>query len=302
MTYERLISRTTEAQQAKVRDACLWLASFGSKVTTTRFGKYAKFLSYVQRHFQLGEIVPDNHKDPLFTAVHETEELIRAFEVLAGKYGKEVESLLNKISNGPFYASHEQTGNASNAARNFLFELLVFTHLAECGLDAGRDEKLDSFARVEGRTYLFQCKRIQRKEALSRNLSNAEKQLTDSYSTNLGPRPRGVIAIDVSKAINPLMQAVTLHPEQELGSTLESLLQVFFKDNQSLFRRPHNSRTVAYYLRIAMPILVLKQGFPVLTPSEFWMLIPTPFCPVADRIAIEMQLAPKFLSRYKSAA
>lgn len=107
---------------------------------------------------------------------------------------------LTSVLAGPMLPSDED--QASNQARNLLFELNLATHLSRAGFHPRLGEHPDLLCEVVGKTLFFECKRPFSASKVSKRISQAAKQLRVNLKV-AAPGTRGVIAISVSKVLNP---------------------------------------------------------------------------------------------------
>ncbi|OGU71459.1 MAG: hypothetical protein A3H45_00050 [Ignavibacteria bacterium RIFCSPLOWO2_02_FULL_55_14] len=145
-------------------------------------GQLQEYLVALSECFEFGDIISQLQHLP--------------HEVLAPK--------LKTILKGPLLPSDENAN--SNAARNILFELNIAARLKHAGIEPQLGEHPDVRCEIAGKTLFIECKRPFTETRLGENIEHAANQLlTDLASV---PDVIGIIAVSLSKALNPAYQPV----------------------------------------------------------------------------------------------
>lgn len=106
------------------------------------------------------------------------------------------------ILKGPVHPNEET--DATNLARNTTFELNLAARLRGNGLHVSLPHNPDIVCELEQFSLFFQCKRPFNTKNLQTNILRAAKQLSRDLDSAEGKiEARGVVAISVSRAVNP---------------------------------------------------------------------------------------------------
>jgi len=153
-------------------------------------------------------------------------------EVLAPK--------LKTILKGPLLPSDENAN--SNAARNILFELNIAARLKHAAIEPQLGEHPDVRCEIAGKTLLIECKRPFTENQLRENIEHAANQLlTDLTSV---PDAVGIIAVSLSKALNPAYRAVPARNKAEEQAWLIEILEAAAASVGPLGIKCYNGRVV----------------------------------------------------------
>lgn len=126
----------------------------------------------------------------------------------------------NAIFAGPTISNIETV--ASNHARNTLFELQLAGWLTRKGIPATIGQNPDVSCDVADRRVFIQCKRPFSAGSIAKNINRACKQLSVDLNSAADARNRGVVAISMSKAINPDNKTFRVRTESDLALALSS--------------------------------------------------------------------------------
>jgi hypothetical protein len=131
---------------------------------------------------------------------------------------------LKACLSGPIMPNDEDSN--SNQARNIQFEIFLARTLWRAGFQPVLGEHPDLKCRVDSRWFLFECKRLfsPSLQQLRRRIGQAAEQVQKNRSTAL-PATRGIIAISLSRILNPTQAARQSlneqHGREELATWLE---------------------------------------------------------------------------------
>jgi hypothetical protein len=111
-----------------------------------------------------------------------------------------LQSKLRAILGGPDLPSDEDEN--SNYARNILFELNLGAKLWEGGVSPKLGDRPDLTCELQGKKLLVECKRALTKRGAQQRLRKAWKDLS-ALVGHERPGTRGIVALSLSKLINP---------------------------------------------------------------------------------------------------
>jgi len=230
-----------------------WVQSLGLQYEKTRIGEYKRAID------RLLEIYKSEDNETIqkefvsiVNAVYEANELIAIYLSLAGKFDEKLRSHITTYAKGPSNYTHELVSASSNLGRNIAFELLVMSKLAFAGIEIDFDIKADVAGIFDNRSILIECKRPQSTEKLEANIKDAFKQLERKYRSPVRMRHRGIIAIDISKLINPKFMLYVQANESLLEAGISRLVDDFISNNERLWQTGRNRKTIAVILRLSL--------------------------------------------------
>lgn len=124
---------------------------------------------------------------------------------------------LAKILAGPVMPKDE--GENSNEPRNTLFEVNLASKAWRAGLKPSLGKLADIEVEIAGKPLFIECKRPLSENGIRTGLKRARKQI-DHWVKHKAPGPRGVIAVSVTKSLNP---GDKILPYREVAAAKESL-------------------------------------------------------------------------------
>ncbi|MCT6721696.1 hypothetical protein [Acidovorax sp. K2F] len=193
---------------------------------------------------------------------------------------------LKKAVNGPINAANETP--KTTAARNYLFEATVaaMAHRPARRVEAILNARSDTGIKIEGRKIWVECKRVTTEHALERNLRKACSQLQDTFNAEIGSGHRGIIAMDVSKILNPKGELLVAKDDTELKRGLVRLLQDFSDKHSNLWQRIYAEKSrkiIGTVFRLSC--LATSEVRKMSVQCSQWAVIPR-----ADATAADVQL------------
>jgi hypothetical protein len=127
------------------------------------------------------------------------------------------------ILEGPF--SPRQETAASNHARNTIFELNLAGWLTYKGIPTRMDHNPDISCEIADRLVFIQCKRPFSRRKVEANIRRACKQLSIDLNCAGDTRNRGIVAISMTRAINPGTVLLQVRSEADVTPALSSQMQ-----------------------------------------------------------------------------
>lgn len=203
-------------------------------VENSRFTRYREHIARLQKilAFRSGGSLPDDlaaelQKNNLKFVMSLTEslELISTLPYLKTIDSKVARYKLRKVLIGPFVSIEENQN--SNESRNTLFELNLASKLAVVGLNpklGEADGEPDIEIMIEGKLVLIECKRPLNLKSVKKNIKAAKKGL-NSQLKKMPTGSRGIIAISMSKAMNPRDDFLLYSDESSAKKMLGNLLE-----------------------------------------------------------------------------
>jgi len=136
---------------------------------------------------------------------------------------------LANILGGPLLPKDEDKN--SNEARNTLFEVSLASKIWSAGLKPSLGRLADIEIEVAGKLLLIECKRPFREKRIKRRMKEARKQI-DGWVKDRPPGSRGVIAVSVTKVLNPGDKILPYRDVSSAKATLSRLLEQLANRNK----------------------------------------------------------------------
>lgn len=186
-------------------------------------GRYATYRAVLERDAAAN--TPEERPAPrdLYAAVCETEDLTAAAElpdeVLAGH-----ELLLRRIAAGvPVYADAGEDDPGWQA----LFPLIVARQFFATGLRVALEDPSDVVLHSGDSAVLVECKRVNGDQGLARRLREAYRQLSEHRRA--GQAGFGVVAVELSRVVNPAFVMIRANTRREGGDLLQVNVERAFR-------------------------------------------------------------------------
>jgi hypothetical protein len=251
-SYDSILLLLTEAVD--------WLQKLGISHGRTRLGEYERAIRLFINAHDRSAILHDD-LPAINNAIYEAYELIDIFEALSGKYDKDIEKHLRLFATGPVYGSAERTDSSSNKARNVAFELAVMGLLVRARLTLDFTTLADATAKFENKTLLFECKRPQSLESVERRIKESLDQLKMRINGVQKVRHRGLVAIDITKAMNPDAQVFVTQTEQGINMSMDRQIDLFIARYEHCWARPRCSQSIGVLIRLRQMSIVEYEGY-----------------------------------------
>ncbi|GAD22057.1 hypothetical protein [Acidovorax sp. MR-S7] len=224
-----------------------WMASLGIDLQMGRTSNYEKVIGYWKDAYLTASIEEANQAFPDFvSSLLEIIEFTRIHQALQDVPQLQLKSVIEKLKkavNGPVNAANETP--KSTAARNFLFEASVaaMVHRPDRSVEAILNARSDTGIKIEGRKIWVECKRVTTEQALEGNLRKACSQLQETFKTEIGSGHRGIVAMDVSKILNPKGDLLVAKDDADLTRTLARTLRHFADKHSGLWQRIYTEKS-----------------------------------------------------------
>lgn len=270
--------------------AMKWMTDLGIDLQVGRTSNYEKVIGYWKDAYLTASIEEADQAFPDFvSSLLEIVEFTRIHQALQGVAPLQLISVTEKLKkavNGPINAANETP--KTTAARNYLFEATVaaMAHRPARRVEAILNARSDTGIKIEGRKIWVECKRVTTEHALERNLRKACSQLQDTFKAEIGSGHRGIIAMDVSKILNPKGELLVAKDDTELKRGLVRLLQDFSDKHSNLWQRIYAEKSrkiIGTVFRLSC--LATSEVRKMSVQCSQWAVIPR-----ADATAADVQL------------
>jgi hypothetical protein len=227
-----------EEFKSDVESLCDWLHSLAIKFEKGRVAQYLRTQKAISEHIAKGNPA-DSESSVDFAQqadnFHDVSELLFIKQQLGDYDSKAFKTTLQLAVKGPILLADE-TPETSDA-RNRVFELAMAGRLREAGFKPRFVEPADAVVTVDGITCSLECKRIQSEvgleDAIEHSYSQTKHRIKDSLAN-----ARGLIAVDISKIINPTgAQYFSATSSDHLAQIVEQRLTEFVERNRQKFHK-----------------------------------------------------------------
>ncbi len=236
---------------SSLQKVAAWLGRLGINEPPTRLGYYRRVLEQLAHAHARGDrdalrALWPSSTVPLF----EAEELVGIHHWLSGpEHDAYTRERMRLVASGPQSYTDENT-SSGNAARNTAFELAIAARIVGQGLALDMSVASDVAVRFATRTVVVECKRPQSEDALERNVDDARRQLRKRYRSANRPGYVGIIAVDLTKILNPNNDLLRGFPQAEIGEILGGSLADYSRAHEQVWQKNRDAQTAAVLLRL----------------------------------------------------
>lgn len=201
------VTRHTIPELASDFEAALdWVGSVGFPVERGRIDDYRRILLKLNSDFDKtgwGDVSDQMQMKRLCTVLLEVREMVSIYRGLSIDSDPDGLTEFKHYVKGPFSAVDELHKTASNKARNTGFELYLNALCAYANLKPMYQTDADLSFKHGDYTYFVEAKRPMASTSMHAVIKDANKQLGRRLAGVDGGKARGLIALDLSKVINP---------------------------------------------------------------------------------------------------
>ncbi len=248
----------------KISDAAAWLTEQGLRVEPTRIGEYKRIFGEILSLYQAGKFNEDKNREyfpKYINIVFEVQELVYIYDGLSPLMTADLSSRFQMFLKGPTSYTDENIKTSSNVARNIAFELLVAAKLASAGLIVDFGTNADLKVILGDFVIYVECKRPQYYHQLNSNINGALSQLEKRYkSHNSTSQPRGIMAISLTKVLNPTQDILVVKNTETLHSSTERILDDFQTEYKSKWFLPRDKRTIGALIYFSSPTSIENEN------------------------------------------
>ena len=205
--------------------AVSWVEGAGFPVDRGRHADYRRTITTLLRQFPekgWGDFADTNYRERVCTALLESRELVSIYLGLSGLTDPAATENLRHYIKGPVLPTQELSATSSNRARNLGFELYLNALFAHAGLLPQYGTEADlSFSVDQLRVYV-EAKRPMSSHSIDTSVRVAIRQLTKRLLKYELSDRAGIIALDLSKVINPQNQVMLVRDESHLHELMHA--------------------------------------------------------------------------------
>jgi hypothetical protein len=190
----------------KLEDIRKWFGKYDIHTAASRISKYEYALKQLS---SLSDEKTFRRKEAEYReAMHEYFELSYIYEAFKDSSPPGLVPILRKITKGVARAGEESPKNS--LARNIAFEASVGARIGITGIQVYFDRSGDVYFEFESIPIYIQCKRLYSVSKIETRINEAFSQLVRDWNMHEcanKQRAYGIIAIDITKLINPKMES-----------------------------------------------------------------------------------------------
>lgn len=199
--------------------AVAWVESVGFGVNRGRIAEYRKTITDLSNGFDVngwGSLDDKGHRDRICVALLEVRELVSIHRGLASTDDTTATAGLKHYLKGPFLPTNEFVHNSSNRPRNVGFELYLNALFAYAGFRPTYGTNADLSFGYADQTFFVEAKRPSNAGAAEGVIRDANKQLSQRLKGLRSDQAKGLIALDLTKVINPESKVMPVLDEDHL--------------------------------------------------------------------------------------
>ena len=281
LTYQKLLDELTELS--------LWLSGLGF---TRQVGRIHSHISTIHRlevarqDGTINGLLNATGGDQLGWSLIEATEFVDIFKGLCNyTVQTELQDKLREALKGPVHPGRETHASSANKARNITFELNLASRLYRKGIPVHFRPNPDLLCKVNQRSIYIQCKRPFSVNSILDNIAKAYRQLTRDLNSSPDISPRGVIAISISRVLNPGDKIAVAETEYDLNKQISDDIQEL---GTTHFNRASKSIVDTRILGVLFHLItpgVVKETNLLVTAQSLVMLSP-PVIPTSDKLLL----------------
>jgi hypothetical protein len=259
---------THQELQRDIESMCLWLESLGIGIEQNRVADYRKTFARIVEHIENGTVSELEKIDfpKQADSFHDASELVLVHQQLSEYDCPAFRQTLAQAVKGPTSLAAERP--QSGDARNKVFELVMAAQFRAAGIPvefaapaAGSPIKFvgpaDAIITVDNVKCFVECKRIQTENALRDRVHQASSQIRNRLNQQASAKPRGLIAIDISKTVNTDGTLYFSAPSADyLARWVDDQLAGFLSRNRTELTSGLDPRVCAVLLYLRTPAVI----------------------------------------------
>jgi len=232
-----------------------WMASAGFPIERGRIAEYRKILTKVADRFEVhrwDDLEDQEYAKQVCTMLLEIRELVSIHRGLSDVSDPTELHAMRHFLKGPFSPIDECVNNSSNRPRNIGFELYLTALFAHAKMMPVYGTDADLCFKHNGYTFFVEAKRPMFSHSISAAIKDANKQLTRRLEGAPSTMPRGLIALDLSKIINPLNKVMPVRDAHHLDQLMNGETQLQINALARYWHKGRNSGTVGVLLHFKL--------------------------------------------------
>jgi hypothetical protein len=279
----------------RLDDLCTRLRAADYRVESCRLDAYRKTFATNERLIREDRISELQARIPFPTFLndfHESNEILEACDQFQDLNTPGLRARLQKVLSGSEELEQETPNRGE--PRNVLFELVMASALKQAGFRVHLDRIEDVFFEISRVPCFMECKRVHSQQGLGERIRGAAKQIRSRCDDSQDSRSAGLIAVDVSKLLNPGGRLFDAPTRDALSIEAEQTLEAFRALHINTLRSVPEKRVLGVYVYARWPSAVRQ-------PIGLWTARKAIFIILHRRNTRSGKLAFKFFNEIKNA-
>ncbi len=224
-----------------------WMKGLGIDLGSGRTYNYLKLISFWKDNYKTSNADDVKKRFPNFVSsmfeIHDFIEVYNSFKSEDNQYLDEIIEKLKKGVKGPINSSAETP--KSTTARNFLFEALFAAkvHRPEFGVKAILNAESDTGIKFDKYKIWVECKRISNSAKINSNVRTASNQLDKIIKKQKGAGHRGIVALEVTKLLNPNSELLVSNNDSSLSKSVDEIMDEFILRYSSIWQKIYTEKS-----------------------------------------------------------
>jgi len=243
-----------------------FLRGLGLHKGPDRLRQLAKNVATIDAALKAGTLISLEEREDvedLVWSLVDAQEFVKIYEGLKDEPPDVIKPLFRKALQGTLHPGRE-TSYKSNIGRNTAFELRLAAGLRKAGAQVQLGQRADLIIDHAGVRVYVECKRPFVSSTIRANIEEARKQLRNRLNADAHPLCIGLVAISVSRAINPGSRLFVADAPNALQNLTNDLLQIHRENSADLYNLP-DLRLAGILYHIYTPAYV--KSVPLLTAA-----------------------------------
>lgn len=232
-----------------------WVASVGFPIERGRIAEYRKILTNVTERFEVhrwNDFKNQDYAKQVCTVLLEIRELVSIHHGLSDISNPAELQSMRHFLKGPFSSTDESVNNSSNRPRNVGFELYLTALFAYAKMMPIYGTDADLCFKHNDHTFFVEAKRPMFSHSINAAIKDANKQLTRRLEATQSTLARGLIALDLSKVINPRDKVMPVKDGNHLDQLMNSETQLQINALTRYWHKNRNCKTVGVLLHFRL--------------------------------------------------
>jgi hypothetical protein len=241
----------------RLDELCTRLKAAGYRVESCRLDAYRNTFATNEQLIREDRISELQARIPFPTFLndfHESNEILEACDEFQDLSTPGLRQRLEKVLSGT--EELEQETASGGEPRNILFELVMAAALKQAGFQVHLDQIGDVVFKISGLPCFMECKRVHSQQKLAERIKGAARQIGRRCDGSQDSRSAGVIAVDVSKLLNPGGRLFDAATRDALSNEAERTLEAYRALHINTLQSVPEKRVLGVYVYARWPSAV----------------------------------------------
>lgn len=270
---------------AELRELSAWLVSIG---VTKKFDRIHVHMANISRLIEarekgrLRELVDQDGQEQLLWSLVEAVEFIDAWRALRDLKADILHQKIQDALEGP--ATPLEESPVSNLGRNTMFELNLAGRIHSRGISLQLLKNPDILCNFGALRLNIHCKRPLTETKIPRSVSDARKQVRRDTFSSRDDHARGLIAISLSRVLNPGSKLLVVHSQDDIEGKLAEKIGAVRERYLRVEQRVSEDRIIGFIYHLISPAFIDDMG--LLVAADQIVLVPLSHTSDADRAVL----------------